>query len=122
MNVDVDFGGRHLHKEEHHRENGGRQDIAVGFGNRVLNETIADQASVDEDKNRIAIELLDLRLRNEAVQAELAEILWRGWSGLRGVIGRFGGGYRRRSRLTPPWWRLREANAFQWLQRRERDQ
>ena len=49
MHVDVDFAGRHVEKQQHHRENRGRQDVAIGLDDGVLDEAVADQASVDED-------------------------------------------------------------------------
>ena len=75
MHVDIDFGGRHLQKQQHHRKNRRRQNIAVSIGERVLNEAIADQPSIYKNEDRVAVELLDLRLRNEAMQGDFAR-LW----------------------------------------------
>ena len=33
----------------------GRQDVAVGLGERVLDETVADEPAVNENENRVAI-------------------------------------------------------------------
>ena len=68
MHIDIDFAGRHLQKQQHHGINRGRNDVAVGFGQRVLHQAVANQAPVDEYVDRIAIQLLDLRLGDEAVQ------------------------------------------------------
>ena len=72
MHVDVDFGRRHLQKKQHHRIDGRRNDVAIGLGQRVLHQAVANQAAVHENEDRIAIELLNLRPRDEAVQLDLA--------------------------------------------------
>src|ERR1700679_2004043 len=72
MHVDVDFRGRHLEKEHHDWVDGGRNDIAIGLGQRMLHQAVANQASVHKNKDGVAIELLDLRPRYEAMQLDLA--------------------------------------------------
>ncbi len=72
MHVDIHFGERHLQEEQHHRINRRRDDVAVGLGQRVLHQAIADQPAIHEDEDGVAIELLDLGPRNEAVQLHLA--------------------------------------------------
>src|SRR5579863_5291161 len=72
MNIDVHFCRRHFEEQQDDRVDRGWNDVAVGFGERVLDESVANQASVDEDVNGIAVQLLDLRLRHEAVEAHLA--------------------------------------------------
>jgi len=58
MNVDIDLFGRHLEEEEDDGVGGGRNDVAVCLGECVEYETVADDASVDEDVDGIAIEFL----------------------------------------------------------------
>ena len=88
----------------------------------MLDETVANQPPVHENKNRIAIQLLNFRLRNKPVQPHFAEIVGRGLSRLRNVIFRLSGLADRSLRSTPPRRRLRQADTLQWLQRRQRDQ
>ena len=45
MDVDVDFFGRHLEKEQDDGERGGRDDVAVGLGERVQDEAVAHEAA-----------------------------------------------------------------------------
>src|SRR5215469_11466636 len=71
MHVDVDFGERHLEEQQDYRIDRWGHDVAVRLGKRVLYDAVANQASVDKDENGVAIELLDLRARDEAVQADL---------------------------------------------------
>src|SRR6266705_5054653 len=87
----------------------------------MLDEAIANQASVDKHVNGIAIELLDFGFGNEAVSAQLAKrfffLLNRIFSG--------GAGTKRSRRVahvflflrSPPRWRLRQANSLERLQR-----
>src|SRR5271165_5749471 len=113
MHVDVNLGGRHLEKEQHHGIYGRRNDVAISLGERVLHDAVANEASVDEDKDGVAIELLNFGARDEAVQADLAGhrslwfllvvvyiILW----------------------LATPRWRLRQSDAIERQQRAEGDE
>src|SRR5437762_13854399 len=72
MNVNVNLTAGQLQKKEYYREHRGRNDIPVGFSERVLDDAVANQASVDKHVNGIAIELLDFGFGNEAVSAQLA--------------------------------------------------
>src|SRR4051812_32906767 len=74
MNIDVDFGVGHFEKDENNRKNCGRNNVAIGVAERVLDEAVADEASIDEGVDGVAVELLDLRLGDEAVEAEMARI------------------------------------------------
>ena len=67
MNIDIDFGVRHLEKKEHDGKNRRRKNVAIGLGERVLDDAVANEASINERVDGIAIELLDLRLGDEAV-------------------------------------------------------
>src|SRR5207244_12005717 len=92
----------------------------------MLDEAIANQASVDKHVNGIAIELLDFGFGNEAVSAQLAKrfffLLNRIFTG--------GAGTKRSRRVahvfvflcSPPRWRLRQANSLERLQRGKGDQ
>ena len=71
MHVDVDFGKRHLEEQQDYGIDRWRHDVAVRLGKRMLYDAVANEASVDEDENRVAIELLDLWARDEAVEADL---------------------------------------------------
>src|SRR5208282_1168306 len=120
MHIDVDFGSRHLDKKQNHRKYRRRQDVAIGLGDGVLNEAVANQASIHENVNRIAIQLLDFRLGNKTVQPHFAKIVWRGHSCPRTVA--LGGGLVNRYAAASPRRRLRQSEAFQRLHRRERNQ
>ncbi len=86
MDVDVDLLRRHLEEEQDDGVGGGRDDVAVGLGERVEDELVADEALVDEDVDGVAIELLQLGLGDEAGDAEVAGF------GRRVVCSRFQGG------------------------------
>src|SRR5208283_606175 len=106
MNVNVDFHCGHFQKKQNYRMDGWRQDVAISFGERVLDEAVANQAAIHKNENRIAVELLNLRLRNEAVEAKFAGL------GLSGIF----------LRIAPPGWRLRQACALQRLHGSQRNQ
>ena len=74
MDIDVHFAAGQVEKQQHHREDRRRQDVAVGLDEGVLDEAVADQASVHEDVDRVAVELLDFRLGDETVHVEFAEV------------------------------------------------
>ena len=82
MHVHVDFFGRHFEEEQHDGKAGGRNDVAVGLGDGVQQQPIADEALVHEDVDRVAIELLQLRLGVEAGEAQSAGIA----GGLVGIV------------------------------------
>ena len=77
MDVDVDLLRGHLEEEQDDGKDGGRNDVAVGLGERVQDELVADEALVDEDVDGVAIELLQLGLGDEAGEAEVAGVGWR---------------------------------------------
>ena len=64
-------------EQQHHGKDRRRQDVAVGLGDGVLHQAVADQASVHEDVDRVAVELLDFGLGDEAVQRGVRRDLWR---------------------------------------------
>src|SRR5262249_53574905 len=64
----------HFEEKQDDREDRGRQNVAVGLDDGVLHEAVTDEASVDEDVDGVAIELLDLGLRNKTMQAKFAWI------------------------------------------------
>src|ERR1017187_5226386 len=68
MHVDVNLGERHLQEQQYDREYRRRNDVAVSLGEGVLHHAIANQAAIDEDENRVAVKLLNLRPRDKAVQ------------------------------------------------------
>jgi hypothetical protein len=65
---------RHLEEEQDNRVRGGRKNVAIGLVERVEDELVADEALVDEDIDGVAIELLQLRLGDEAGDAEKARL------------------------------------------------
>src|SRR5690348_11007860 len=87
MNVDVNFGRGHFKKQQHHGVDGGRQHVAIGLGESVLHQAVADEASVDEDEDGVAVEFLDFGLGDEAVHAKFAERQVGGGFGVGGGIG-----------------------------------
>ena len=137
MYIHIHLGSRHFDKKQDHGIDGRRQDVAIGLGDPMLNETVANEASIHENKNRIAIELLDFRLGNKTVQAHFAEIVWRGRPRPRNLILGVSGGKAARSACSglagggarasrvcsaPPRRRLRQSDAFQGLHCRQRNQ
>ncbi len=108
VHIDVDFAAGQVEEQQHHRVDGWRQNVAISLGDGVLDEAVADQASVDEDINRIAVEFLDFRFGDETVQAEFAK----GW----GRFCSFFACYPWLRLLAAPRWGLRQADAFQRLQ------
>ncbi len=69
VDIDVDLLWGHLEEEENDRVGGRRDDIAVGLGECVEDELVADEALVDEDIDGVAVELLQLGLGDEAGDA-----------------------------------------------------
>ena len=72
VDVDVDLLRGHLEEEQDDREGCWRDDVAIGFGEGVEDETVADEAAVDEDVDGVAVELLQLGLGDEAAEANEA--------------------------------------------------
>ena len=74
MDVDVDLLRGHLEEEQDDGEAGGRDDVAVGLGEGVQDEPVADEAVIDEDVDGVAVEALQLGLGDEAGDAEEAGV------------------------------------------------
>ena len=72
MHVDVHLRPWHLQKQQHHRIHRAGQNIAIGLGDGVLHQPVADEPLVHENKDRVAVQLLDLGLRHKSVQSQLA--------------------------------------------------
>ena len=72
VDVHIHLFGRHLQEEQHHRETGGRNHVAISLGDGVHQEPVADKPFVDKYIDRVAVELLQLRLGVEAAQAKSA--------------------------------------------------
>ena len=51
MDINIHFPRRHFKKQQHHRKNRRRNDVAISLGQPMLNEPIANQSPVDEDVN-----------------------------------------------------------------------
>src|SRR5262249_17904712 len=80
MHIRIDLGSWKLQEQENHRKNGWRKNVAIGFGQRVLHKTVANQPSVHEDEDGVAVQLLQLRFRDKAMKAHLTRsrrfIVW----------------------------------------------
>jgi len=76
MDVDINLLRGHLEEEQNNRIGGRWKDVAIGFVERVEDQFVADEALVDEDVDRVAVELLQLRLGDETGDAEVAGIGW----------------------------------------------
>ena len=74
VDVNIDLLGRHIEEEEDDWKRGGWDDIAVSLGEGMEDEAIADEAVIDEDIDGVAVELLELGLRNEAGDTEVAGV------------------------------------------------
>ncbi len=72
MHVDVDLFQIAIQKQQREGIAGRRHQVVIGGGEGVQQQAVADQAPVDEQVNRIAIEALHLRAADEAAQAEAA--------------------------------------------------
>ncbi len=81
----------------------------------MLYQAVANQPSIDENENRVAIELLNLRLGNKPVQPDFAKIMWRGRPRPRAVIPDISGFTNGSLFATPPRRRLRQPYALQRL-------
>ena len=117
VHIDVHFAAGQIEKQQHHRENRGRQDVAVSLDDGVLDQAVADQASIDEDVNRVAVQLLDFGFGDKAVHPEFAEAGTS--SSASSLVTGFSraGRPRHSSSLAAPGRRLRQADAFQRLHR-----
>jgi hypothetical protein len=99
MNVDVHFGCGHLKEKQHDRKYGRGQNVAVRLDDRVLDEAIADEPAVHKDEYGTTVELLDLGLGDEAVEANLSRLFAR-------LVLFFG---------ATPGWRLWKPDVFERL-------
>jgi hypothetical protein len=65
MHVHINVFVRNRHKHNHDRERTGRQNITVRFTDRVQNNLVSHKATVDKEKHRIPVVLLNVRPRCE---------------------------------------------------------
>src|SRR5438270_13804573 len=72
MDVGIHLLVGQLDKQQHHRVNSGRQNVAISFSERMLDLAVAHQASVDKDEDGIAVQLLYFWPRDETMDAHLA--------------------------------------------------
>ncbi len=75
MHVHIDLFAVALKKQQSERETGAWHQIVIRGGDGVQHQTVANQAPVNEDKDRIAIVLLNLRTAHEAANQKLARLL-----------------------------------------------
>ena len=74
MHVHIDFRIRHFDEQQHHGEDRGRQDVAIGFRQRMLNQAVADQAAIDECVDRIPVQLLNFRFGDKSVYPQASRV------------------------------------------------
>ena len=110
MHIHVYLARRQLQKQQHHRIHRRRNNIPVSLGQRVLQQPVANRAPIHKHKNRIAIQLLNLRLRDKSMNPHLPRI-WC-WERFAVFIGF----------PAPPRRRLRQSHALQRLPRRHGNQ
>ena len=66
MHVDVDFFVRHVEKQQRSGKDCRRQDVAVGFVNRVEDQPVAHQAAVHKNVDAVAVQALRFRARSKS--------------------------------------------------------
>ena len=76
MHIRVHLCRRHLQEQQHHGEDRRRNDVAIRLSKGMLYQAIAHQAMVHENKNGIAVQFLQLRLRHKSMQPHFPG---RGW-------------------------------------------
>ena len=74
MHVDIDLFGRHFQKQQDDRKRGRRNDVAISLDHRVNDQPVAHQAAVDEEIDRVAVELLQLRLGDKSAHPQKARL------------------------------------------------
>src|SRR5207302_6242354 len=67
---DVNFFVGHLQEKQRGGKNGRRQNVAVGFVNRVQNQPVAHQAAIHENIDAVAIHPLDVRPRGKSADGQ----------------------------------------------------
>ncbi len=72
MHVHIHFFGRHFEEEQHYREAGGRNHVAIGLSDCVKQQPVADKTLVHKDIDRVPVEFLQLRPGVEAGQPQNA--------------------------------------------------
>ncbi len=70
MDVDVHFLAIAIQEKERERVTGRRHQVMIGRRKRVQQQAIADEAAVDEQEDRIAVQLLNLRRGDKSAQCE----------------------------------------------------
>ena len=76
MNIDVHFFRRHIEKQKHRGKNRRWQHVAVGFVNRVQDQTVAHQPLVHEHVNSIAVAALHFGPRGESAHYDFRRALF----------------------------------------------
>ncbi len=74
MDIDVNLFGRHFEEEKDNGKAGGRKDVAIGLGEGVEDEAVADETAIDEDVDGVAVEFLELGFGDEAGDAKEAGV------------------------------------------------
>ena len=90
MNVHVHFLGGQIEKEQDRGKHRGRQNVAVGFVNRVQDQAVAHQPPVHENVNSIAVAALHVGPRSKPAHHQFGGALLGGEFGFgdRGAHGR----------------------------------
>src|SRR6185312_12791779 len=71
MHVYVNFACVAMQEQQSERVAAGRHQVVIGGRDRVQQDAVTNQTAIDEQKNRVAIQLLDVRTGNQAFQSEL---------------------------------------------------
>jgi len=71
MNIYVDFACVAMQEKQSERVAAGRHQVVIGGRDRVQQDSVTDQTAVDEQKNRVAIQLLNVGTGNQTFECEL---------------------------------------------------
>src|SRR5579872_2463446 len=76
MNVNIHFFGVTIEEQQGERIAGRRHQVVIRRRQRVQKQLVADQPAIDEQEDRVAIQLLDVRTGNESAQTEHTRFLF----------------------------------------------
>ncbi len=74
VDVDVNLGVIAVEEDQRKGVAGGGNEVVIGAGEGVQEQLVANEATVDEEVDRVAVELLDVRFRDEAGKREEAGV------------------------------------------------
>src|SRR5262245_26121779 len=67
VDIDINIFVRNRHKHDHDRKCTGGQDVPISFANRMQDDSVPYQPSINEEEHRIAVVFLDVRPRRKYV-------------------------------------------------------